>query len=223
MKISILDDYHDSVRTCNASPSSRDTTSPSGMITSKTPTRCRTPEGHRGPGADPRTNKNSRAAPRTPAQSQADQPAQRLPAHRYQCLHSTGRIVSSNQHAGSPSYATAELTWVSCWRRCARFPSKCPLSAQASADRDRQHIARQNTWHLRLWQDRSVVAGYGRAFGMNVSVWAREASLARARADGYAAAPSKETFFEAGDVISLHMRAGAGHARQSSLPPTSLA
>jgi len=52
----------------------------------------------------------------------------------------------------------------------------------------------------------SVVAGYGRAFGMNVSVWAREASLARARADGYAAAPSKETFFEACDVISLHMR-----------------
>src|SRR5207302_9034188 len=51
-----------------------------------------------------------------------------------------------------------------------------------------------------------VVAGYGRAFGMNVSVWAREASLARARADGYAAALSKETFFEACDVVSLHMR-----------------
>ena len=52
----------------------------------------------------------------------------------------------------------------------------------------------------------SVVAGYGRAFGMNVSVWAREASLARARADGYAAALSKEAFFEACDVVSLHMR-----------------
>jgi D-3-phosphoglycerate dehydrogenase len=52
----------------------------------------------------------------------------------------------------------------------------------------------------------SVVAGYGRAFGMNVSVWAREPSLARARADGYAAAPSKEAFFEQCDIISLHMR-----------------
>jgi len=52
----------------------------------------------------------------------------------------------------------------------------------------------------------SVVASYGRAFGMNVSVWARKASLARARADGYAAARSKETFFEQCDIISLHMR-----------------
>jgi D-3-phosphoglycerate dehydrogenase len=52
----------------------------------------------------------------------------------------------------------------------------------------------------------SVVASYGKAFGMNVLVWAREASLARARADGYAAARSKEAFFEECDVLSLHMR-----------------
>ena len=52
----------------------------------------------------------------------------------------------------------------------------------------------------------AVVAGYGRAFGMNVLVWAREATLAKARADGYAAAPSKAAFFEQCDVISLHMR-----------------
>jgi D-3-phosphoglycerate dehydrogenase len=51
-----------------------------------------------------------------------------------------------------------------------------------------------------------AVAGYGRAFGMNVSVWAREASLARARADGYGSAPSKEAFFEECDIVSLHMR-----------------
>src|SRR5207247_7283198 len=52
----------------------------------------------------------------------------------------------------------------------------------------------------------SVVAGYGRAFGMNVLVWAREASLKRARSDGYAAAPGKQAFFSECDVISLHMR-----------------
>ncbi len=50
------------------------------------------------------------------------------------------------------------------------------------------------------------MAGYGKAFGMNVRVWAREASLARARADGYSAAQSKAAFFEACDVVSLHMR-----------------
>ena len=41
---------------------------------------------------------------------------------------------------------------------------------------------------------------------MNVVAWAREDSLARARADGYAAARSKSEFFESCDVISLHMR-----------------
>jgi D-3-phosphoglycerate dehydrogenase len=51
-----------------------------------------------------------------------------------------------------------------------------------------------------------VVAGYARAFDMNVSVWAREASRKHARADGFAVAVSKEAFFEASDVISLHMR-----------------
>jgi D-3-phosphoglycerate dehydrogenase len=51
-----------------------------------------------------------------------------------------------------------------------------------------------------------VVAGYGKAFGMNVLFWAREKSLARARADGYEAAQSKAAFFGECDVISLHMR-----------------
>jgi D-3-phosphoglycerate dehydrogenase / 2-oxoglutarate reductase len=52
----------------------------------------------------------------------------------------------------------------------------------------------------------AVVAGYGRAFGMPVTVWAREASLARARADGHATARGKEEFFAQCDVITLHMR-----------------
>src|SRR5262249_52783289 len=51
-----------------------------------------------------------------------------------------------------------------------------------------------------------VVAGYGRAFGMNVLVWAREASRDQARADGLAVAPDKESFFAGCDVLSLHMR-----------------
>ena len=50
------------------------------------------------------------------------------------------------------------------------------------------------------------MAGYGKAFGMNVMTWAREESLSRARADGYATARSKAEFFETCDVISLHMR-----------------
>src|SRR5262249_6869777 len=51
-----------------------------------------------------------------------------------------------------------------------------------------------------------TVAGYGKAFGMHVLVWAREASRQRAQSDAYATASSKEAFFEQCDVISLHMR-----------------
>jgi D-3-phosphoglycerate dehydrogenase len=52
----------------------------------------------------------------------------------------------------------------------------------------------------------SQVAGYGRAFGMNVLVWGREGSLNRAAAQGYAGAASRESFFETADVISLHLK-----------------
>jgi D-3-phosphoglycerate dehydrogenase len=51
-----------------------------------------------------------------------------------------------------------------------------------------------------------IVAGYARAFGMQVLVWGREASLAKARADGHMAAESKQAFFEGCDVLSLHLR-----------------
>jgi D-3-phosphoglycerate dehydrogenase len=51
-----------------------------------------------------------------------------------------------------------------------------------------------------------VVAGYGRAFGMKVLVWARPETLAKARADGYATAPGREALFEQCDIVTLHMR-----------------
>jgi D-3-phosphoglycerate dehydrogenase len=73
-----------------------------------------------------------------------------------------------------------------------------------------------------------VVARYGQAFGMEVRVWARPGSLERARADGLAVAESKEAFFAACDVISLHMRlvpatAGIVTARDlARMKPTAL-
>jgi D-3-phosphoglycerate dehydrogenase / 2-oxoglutarate reductase len=51
-----------------------------------------------------------------------------------------------------------------------------------------------------------LVAGYGRAFGMQVLVWGSELSRERARADGNEAADSCEAFFEANEVLSLHLR-----------------
>ncbi|NML87114.1 D-2-hydroxyacid dehydrogenase family protein [Polaromonas sp.] len=51
-----------------------------------------------------------------------------------------------------------------------------------------------------------IIAGYGRAFGMRVVVWGREASRERAQADGFELAASKKEFFEQCDIISLHLR-----------------
>ena len=50
-----------------------------------------------------------------------------------------------------------------------------------------------------------AVARVGKAFGMNVICWGREGSTARARAEGFEIAPSREAFFESADVISLHL------------------
>ncbi len=52
----------------------------------------------------------------------------------------------------------------------------------------------------------SLVAGYGRAFGMKVLVWSNPGSLARAVADGCEAAADKNDLLQHADVLSLHMR-----------------
>jgi D-3-phosphoglycerate dehydrogenase / 2-oxoglutarate reductase len=52
----------------------------------------------------------------------------------------------------------------------------------------------------------ALVAGYGRAFGMRVQIWGSPNSRERAVADGFEAAESCEQFFEASDVLSLHLR-----------------
>ena len=51
-----------------------------------------------------------------------------------------------------------------------------------------------------------TVAEYGKAFGMNILIWASEASRDRAAADGYKVAASKQDFFASCDVLSLHLR-----------------
>ncbi|MFM7024867.1 MAG: D-2-hydroxyacid dehydrogenase family protein [Limnohabitans sp.] len=51
-----------------------------------------------------------------------------------------------------------------------------------------------------------LVAGYGRAFGMQVMVWGSTESRARAEQDGHTAAPSRDSFFAGSDVLSLHLR-----------------
>jgi D-3-phosphoglycerate dehydrogenase len=51
-----------------------------------------------------------------------------------------------------------------------------------------------------------LVAGYGRAFGMNVVIWGSASTLAKAQNDGYPVATSREEFFSQCDVLSLHLK-----------------
>ncbi len=51
----------------------------------------------------------------------------------------------------------------------------------------------------------AAVARVGKAFGMNVVCWGREGSLARAQAEGFDIAASREAFFANTDIISLHL------------------
>jgi len=118
-----------------------------------------------------------------------------------------GIIVSSNMHAGTPSYATAELTWGLVIAAMRQIPQQMASLKAGTWQTGVGHTLRGKTLGVYSYgRIGAVVADYARAFGMKVLVWAREATLARARADGYATAPSREAFFRECDVISLHMR-----------------
>jgi D-3-phosphoglycerate dehydrogenase / 2-oxoglutarate reductase len=118
-----------------------------------------------------------------------------------------GVIVSSNQHPGVPSYAAAELTWGLVLAAMRQIPQQVAALKTGTWQIGLGNTLRGKTLGVYGYgRIGSVVAAYGKAFGMNVSVWARETSLARAQSDGYTVARSKETFFEECDVISLHMR-----------------
>jgi D-3-phosphoglycerate dehydrogenase len=118
-----------------------------------------------------------------------------------------GIIVSSSQHAGTPSYAAAELTWGLVLAAMRQIPQQMAALKSGNWQIGVGHTLRDKTLGIYGYgRIGSVVAGYGKAFGMKVLVWAREQALAQARADGYATAASKQEFFEQCDVLSLHMR-----------------
>ena len=118
-----------------------------------------------------------------------------------------GIVVSSDMHADTPSYATAELTWALILAAVRQIPQQ---AAALKAGRWQVGVGttlRGKTLGLYGWgRIAHAVADYGRSFGMNVMVWARETSRERARKEGFAVADSKAAFFEQSDVLSLHMR-----------------
>ncbi len=118
-----------------------------------------------------------------------------------------GIVVSSSQHAGSPSYAAAELTWGLVIAALRQIPQQAAALKQGVWQTGVGSSLRGKTLGIlgygRIGEE---VASYGRAFGMAVRVWSSEASRARAAADGHAAAASQAELFAECDVVSLHLR-----------------
>lgn len=118
-----------------------------------------------------------------------------------------GIVLCSDMHPGKPSFATAELTWGLVIAAMRRIPQEV---AALKAGRWQSTLGtglRGRTLGIYGYgRIGAAVAGYGRAFGMNVTAFGREGSNERARADGVTVAASREAFFEQSDVISLHIR-----------------
>ena len=111
--------------------------------------------------------------------------------------------------------ATAELTWaliLAASRKLLPYASllRQGLWQSSAVAADSNTLGRVvHGRQLGLWGYGRIgqrVARYAQAFGMQVSVWGSDASRAQAEADGFSAAASREQFFAAADVLTLHLR-----------------
>ena len=107
---------------------------------------------------------------------------------------------------GSP-YAPAELTWALVLAAMRRIPWEAERMREGRWQGGLGTTVRGRTLGIYGYgKIGSLVAGYGRAFGMKVLVFGREGSRERALADGFAFADSRNVLFETSDVLSLHLR-----------------
>lgn len=116
-------------------------------------------------------------------------------------------MLCSKMGGGASSHAAAELTFGLILAAMRRIPQQ-----MAALKSGVWQIGVGNTLHGKTLGIHSygrigkAVAGYGRAFGMDVLVYGGESSTQNAREDGYMIAESREHFFSSADVISLHIR-----------------
>lgn len=118
-----------------------------------------------------------------------------------------GIILSSNQHTGTPSFATAELTWGLVLAAMRQIPQQ--MASLKSGNWQMgvgSTLAGRTLGVFGYGRIGRTVANYGRAFGMKILIWASEASRSRAEVDGFDVAKDKAAFFEECDILSLHLR-----------------
>ena len=118
-----------------------------------------------------------------------------------------GIVVCSDLHPGSASVSTAELTWGLVLAAVRQIPQQMSsLRGGRWQSGVGTALAGKTLGIFGYGRIGRLVAGYGMAFGMEVQVWGREPSREAALGDGYLAAVSPEEFFSSCDVVSLHMR-----------------
>jgi D-3-phosphoglycerate dehydrogenase len=108
--------------------------------------------------------------------------------------------------SGSP-FATAELTWGLILSAMRHIPQEVENLKKGGWQHTLGRCLNGRTLGIYgFGRIGTVVAGYGKAFGMKVQVWGRQGSSERARAAGFDVAASREVFFSGCDVLSLHVR-----------------
>jgi D-3-phosphoglycerate dehydrogenase len=208
MKISVLDDYHDTVRTlaCFRKLDSHDVAIWNDHVQDTDALADRLKDTEALVLIRERTKIRSPLLERLPKLKLISQRSV-YPHIDVDACTQLGVVVSSSQHPGSPSYATAELTWGLILAAMRQIPQQmASLKAghwQTGVGSSLRHKTLGIFGYGRIG---SAVAGYGKAFGMDVVIWARPQSIVRAKAEGHLVAPSKAAFFERSDVLSLHMR-----------------
>jgi D-3-phosphoglycerate dehydrogenase len=86
-----------------------------------------------------------------------------------------GVVVSSSQHADTPSYATAEFTWGLVLAAMRQIPQQMESLKAGRWQLGVGHSVHHKTLGIYGYgRIGAVVASYGKAFGMNVLMWARE-------------------------------------------------
>jgi D-3-phosphoglycerate dehydrogenase len=208
MKISILDDYHDTLRTlqCFGKLAGHEVTIWNDHLQDPDKLAARLKD------AEALVLIRERTKIRAPLLRKL--PKLRLISQRSVYPHidveactELGIVVCSNLHPGTPSYATAELTWALILAAMRRIPQQVNSLHAGKWQSEIGNTIRGKTLGIYSYgRIGAVVAGYGRAFGLNVVAWGREPGRERARADGFAVAASREAFFAECDIVSLHMR-----------------
>lgn len=121
----------------------------------------------------------------------------------------TQRGVLVAAGSGEP-YATAELAWGLVLAAMRHIPYEVArLKAGHWQSTLGVGLRGRTLGILGYGQIGSIVAGYGRAFGMRVLAWGRAGSLGRAQADGYEVAASQRDLFAQADVLSVHVKLSA--------------